>query len=175
MHADREGAVASRRLANIFGALTIAATDEILASALARLPNGGATAGALNLINHVPGLHIDALARALALSHPGTVRLVDRLMEDGLVERRAGVADRRQVTLHATPEGKRFRCTMMRDRGSALAQFLAPLTSEERAQLEAITTKLLKKHVAGEQQVLTTCRYCDEASCDPCPMAEKFA
>ena len=46
------------------------------------------TPAALCVIGHEPGLSIDFLARVLGMSHPGTVRLVDRLETDGLIKRR---------------------------------------------------------------------------------------
>jgi len=48
---------------------------------------------ALALLAHEPGLSIRTLAISVGLSHAGTVRLVDRLAAEGLIERRGHATD----------------------------------------------------------------------------------
>lgn len=50
--------------------------------------------------------------------HPS--RLVDRLVESGLVERRGAEDDRRRVELSLTPEGRRLKARVLRAREQAL-------------------------------------------------------
>lgn len=49
---------------------------------------------------------IGELAGLLQAKHHGVVALVDRCVAAGLVERRSGREDRRQVEVHLTPQGQ---------------------------------------------------------------------
>jgi MarR family transcriptional regulator for hemolysin len=51
------------------------------------------------------GLRQNLLADQLGVEGPSLVRLLDRLVTDGLVERRDDPADRRAKTVHLTPAG----------------------------------------------------------------------
>ena len=75
------------RTANLLGAIALGLADDILETAERHVAHGGCTPAALYVIGHEPGLSIDFLARVLGMSHPGTVRLVDRLEADGLIQR----------------------------------------------------------------------------------------
>jgi DNA-binding MarR family transcriptional regulator len=163
------------RLLNTFGALALATSDAIRRGAQAGVAHGGETAAALNLVGHAPGLHIDDLAGGLGLSHPGTVRLVDRLVADGLMERKASPADRRAVELYLTRAGTRMRRSVLGGRRAATADLLAPLNARERDQLEAIVAKLLHAHVGNQEDALGTCRFCDERDCPDCPVGEALS
>ncbi len=162
-------------LANTFGALALAASDAIRRGARTDVAHGGETAAALNLVGHVPGLRIEDLASGLGLTHPGTVRLVDRLVGDALLERRPSLADRRAVALYLTRAGVRKRRTLLAGRLSATDDLLAPLDQRERIALQAITAKLLRAYVRDEADALGTCRYCDEKLCTNCPVNEALA
>lgn len=51
---------------------------------------------------------IGELAERLQAQHHGVVALVDRCVAAGLVQRRTGRADRRQVEIHLTARGRRI-------------------------------------------------------------------
>ena len=53
------------------------------------------------------GPAVGDLARILLIKHHSAVGLTDRLVERGLVERARNAADRREVHIRLTPEGKR--------------------------------------------------------------------
>ena len=78
----------------------------IQAAAEEVLDHGGETPAALIVIGYAAGLSNDMLRRIVGLSHPGAVRLVDKLVSDGLVERGPG-RDGRQVALQLTKRGRR--------------------------------------------------------------------
>jgi MarR family transcriptional regulator, negative regulator of the multidrug operon emrRAB len=67
---------------------------------------------ALCVIGHKPGLSIDFLAHVLGMSHPGTVRLADRLEADGLIQRKPN-KDGRTVALHLTVSGQKRRIKLL--------------------------------------------------------------
>lgn len=71
---------------NIFGAFALMISDDIVRATSSRAPEAGPTASALALLAHEPGLSIRTLAIGVGLSHAGTVRLVDRLAAEGLID-----------------------------------------------------------------------------------------
>jgi MarR family transcriptional repressor of emrRAB len=108
--------------ANLVGALGVALADRLAAAA--ELAGGASAADALVALHEGrAGASIDALAPIVGLSHSGTVRLVDRLARDGLVERRRG-ADQRSAALFLTPAGRR-RARRVLTRRDALGAGLA--------------------------------------------------
>lgn len=78
------------RVAQLLGALSLAATDRFRASVDGSLGRGGAHAAALVHLDAHPGASVQELATALGVSQPAAVKLADRLSFDRLLERRAG-------------------------------------------------------------------------------------
>ena len=158
------------KLVNIFGALALAVADDLLAEAQKQAPEPGPAAAAVSLLRHEPGMSIDQLRRGLPLSHPGTVRLVDRLTQDGLVIRQKSARDRRAVSLNLTQAGERA-CTKIRAaRGVSVAKALDALNAQERATMGVLVEKMLSALVLGEEHAYAVCRLCDEAVCKKCPV-----
>jgi MarR family transcriptional regulator, negative regulator of the multidrug operon emrRAB len=152
------------RLANLLGAAVLAAGDRMRAAVEQELGVGGAAPAALVHVAAYPGVSTEALHRVLGISQPGTVQLVERLVAQGLVERRPG-RDRRTQALHATARGHEALAALLARRAEALATLLAPLSPTERDAL----TPLLEKVVAGladdRPHALTACRLCDRDAC----------
>jgi DNA-binding MarR family transcriptional regulator len=161
------------RLVNLLGVAALAATDRMRAGVEGALGSGGAAPAAIVHLAAYPGESAEALHRVLGISQPGTAQVLERLVDQGLVERRPG-HDRRTHALHLTARGRRTHSKLIQRRAETLGALLAPLTVDERAQL----TPLLEKVVAGLaddlRQALNTCRLCDRKACcrEPgCPMA----
>src|SRR5919206_3636311 len=94
------------RRANLLGAFALVVADRLRAETEAAVGHSGAAAAALVTIVQFPGRTVEFLRRAVGLSHPAAVRVVDRLVEERLVRRRAagrGPA----VALTATAKGRR--------------------------------------------------------------------
>ena len=153
---------------NVLGAAGMAVMDGIWA-ALAPEIGHPSDAAALVAIGHAPGLSNDGLRQVLRLSHPGAVRLADRLVAAGLVERRTANA-RRAVSLHVTPKGTACRTALLAARKTVLERMLAPLQAHERDTLAALLGKMLTAVPRDELQVLEACRLCDEKQCQNCPV-----
>jgi len=51
---------------------------------------------------------VSSLARMLNISRPGVTRILDRLVEAGLVSRAEDAADRRRVLVYRTPSGAQY-------------------------------------------------------------------
>ena len=113
---------------------------------------------------------IERLRRALHLSHPGAVRLVDRLVADGLVVRRPSLEDRRAVALHLTDAGERGRVAILGARRQSLARALKSMDPLEREMLGRLTEKLLAGLVQDLDHGYAVCRLCDHEVCMDCPV-----
>jgi DNA-binding MarR family transcriptional regulator len=156
---------------NVIGALALALADDFT-RAMEDLAEGNESAcAALIVIGQESGLSIDRLSKVLRLSQPGTVRLVDRLAEAKLVERKSG-ADRRAVALRLTEAGKRQVKALLVGRQHALADALRGLDDWERSTLAAIAAKVLRGLDHSTVECDRRCRLCDDVSCpdETCPM-----
>jgi DNA-binding MarR family transcriptional regulator len=88
-------------------------------------------------------IRLGELNRHVLLSQPALSRLVDRLVERGLVERHADPADGRGVRLSLTGTGRARQREIGRRHARGVAQAMtAGLTRGELAQLETICRKL---------------------------------
>ncbi|UDY35636.1 MarR family winged helix-turn-helix transcriptional regulator [Dermatobacter hominis] len=159
------------REANLLGALAVAVCDELEAASLAAADLTATQTAALNVLAHHPGCTIRELSQVLELSHPGTVRLVDRLQDEGLVERRSGV-DARSVALHVTAAGRRVWNRQRHARDARLAEVVASLPRASRADLRGAAELLLAALTTDEDRAESICRLCDESQCpqDRCPV-----
>ncbi|MHC2337030.1 MarR family winged helix-turn-helix transcriptional regulator [Bradyrhizobium sp. USDA 4454] len=156
-------------IANLLGALSLAVMDRIEQGAREVVGRGGETPAALIVIGYGQGMTNDKLRRILGLSHSGTVRLVDRLVSDRLVERRAG-KDGREVALHLTASGTASRNELLASRISAVTSLLDVLSSAERKQLATLIRELLARQNTSEMDRFTICRMCDDRVCTNCPL-----
>ena len=166
MHPSRHA-----RQANLLGALAISVTDRLHARLVGDDQRGLSATAALVHLRLRPGENIDFLGRLLGISHPATVRLVDRLEAKRLVERRPG-SDARSRALFLTRAGQRAAVAALKARLALLERVLEPLTAAERRQLESVLEKLLAALVDDRWETRHTCRLCDYATCaDPyCPV-----
>ena len=159
------------RQANLLGAFALAVVDRLHEELTAAGERGLSATAALIHLRLRPGRNIDFLARLLRISHPATVRIIDRLENEALVERRPG-GDARSRALVLTRAGQRAAVTALKARLELLDDLLAPLTAAERRQLEPLLEKLLAALVHDRWDTRHTCRLCDYATCeDPfCPV-----
>ena len=87
-------------------------------------------------------LRMSELNRHVLLSQPALSRMVDRLADRGLVDRRTDPGDRRGVRLSLTPAGRRIQREIGRPHARSVTRALNVLTPEELEQLAVITAKL---------------------------------
>lgn len=157
------------RTANLLGAVGLAIADRIEETARDILSRAGETPAALVVIGYGLGPSNDQLRRILGLSHPGSVRLVDRLVADGLVERRGG-RDKRAIALYLTEGGAALREELLRGRLAAIRPLLAPLTEAEQETFAALLHKVLSSMGTTDRERRTLCRLCDDRVCTDCPI-----
>jgi len=161
------------RTANLLGVVALAVAGRIEDTARAILSHVGETPAALVVIGYGLGPSNDTLRRILGLSHPGTVRLVDRLVADGLVERREG-SDRRANALYLSKRGSAYRQKLLKGRLAAIRPLLEPLTSHEQETLAALLHKMLTSMKPTDLERCTLCRLCDDSVCSDCPIPADF-
>jgi len=163
--------VSTLRTANLLGALAGEVSDR-LERLLKHHPNQtDSAAAALNIIALYEGCSNTQLSRTLRLSHPATVRLVDKLEAEGAVERR-DTDDKRAVALYLTRRGRARAKEILVSRCSALRDIVGPLSVREREQLSRLLEKLLRPLVTIPQDGEHICRLCDSVACPPdnCPV-----
>ncbi|TIM09992.1 MAG: MarR family transcriptional regulator [Mesorhizobium sp.] len=168
-------AMTDSRIENVIGALAVAFADILQRDAQAKAPEPGPAASAITLIGHVPGLSIERLRRALSLSHSGTVRLVDRLVAEGLAARFSAPDDHRAVALRLTPLGETTCSAILSARQKGLASALAVLSQEELQEFGNLAAKLLRGLVSTEDHAYRICRLCNYTACLDCPVEAELA
>ncbi len=155
---------------NLFGALALGVADRVRWASLDETALGGETAAALVVVGHRSGLSVHQLGRVLRLSHPGTVRLVDRLVSAGLALRGPAPHDRRTLALNLTEAGQIRRTALLKRRREALEAVLQVVAPEDWTVLERMSDRMLRTLPTDAATALTVCRFCDEGQCTDCPM-----
>jgi MarR family transcriptional regulator, negative regulator of the multidrug operon emrRAB len=161
------------RSANLITALVVGLADALDETTRGAGGHGATGAAALTTILFNPGERIDQLSRVLGITGSGTVRLVDRLAADGLVERGRG-RDRRSVALWLTAAGGALAQQIVTERRAVLRRALEPLSREQAAGLAAIAEPVLAAMAVDRDRADRICRLCDYVACpqDRCPVEE---
>lgn len=160
----------SDRLINTFGALSQAVSDRVRRAIAEAFSAGGQTAAALIAIGHEPGMSIGQIRQILQLSHAGAVRVVERLGDQGLVAKSQSPSDRRVVHVTLTLRGRTERTKLLGLRNAAVAELLGKVSAEDRGALERAADSILSSLRSDPQGSLATCRLCDRARCNDCPV-----
>ena len=158
---------------NLLGVVGLAVADRIGNTAQEILKHSGETPAALVVIGYELGPTNDQLRNVLGLSHSGTVRLVDRLVKDGLVVRREG-SNKREIALYPTKRGKMLREEILKERLSAIRPLLEILSPDERETLDRLLHKMLSSLETTDLERRTLCRLCDNRVCKNCPIPADF-
>ncbi|MGW3658151.1 MarR family winged helix-turn-helix transcriptional regulator [Streptomyces sp. NPDC005151] len=89
------------------------------------------------------GPHVQReLASRLAIDRSDIVKVVDDLAVAGLVDRARDAGDRRRVTVTPTPAGRSVLAEIQSDTRNVQEELLAPLTEDERTQLEDLLRRV---------------------------------
>lgn len=153
------------RLANLFGAFALHVADRVAASTAEAVGRGAHAPAALTALSRERGRSIQYLRRVIGLSHPATVRLVDRLSDDGLVQRQPG-PDGRTVSPTLTRRGRVAAAASARSREQTLLRLLAPLSEADREHLTRVLELLLATEVRDTEHGDHLCRLCDLDACN---------
>ena len=145
-------------------------SDDIVRASSSRAPEAGPAASALALLAHKPGLSIRMLAVGVGLSHAGTVRLVDRMATEGLIERRGHSTDGRTRALYLTAAGMVASTQVLASRDRVIAEGLSILNPDELRVLSDIAERVLRHRLESLEQSYRICRLCCYEGCMNCPI-----
>jgi len=156
---------------NLLGALVTAVNDRMQWHAEKAIGLGGPIPAALVTIGHNYGESVEFLSGILQMSHSGCVRLVDKLDEQGLIERRPG-KDRRSLSLYLTPKGRELKREVLRARREALDGVLETLNGQQQRDLVALLEVMLTGITQCKNDADIICRLCEEQVCaqSHCPV-----
>jgi DNA-binding MarR family transcriptional regulator len=162
------------RFANLVATVGVALSDQVREAAEAASGQSGAGPAALVMLSQsLRAGTMDDLRRAIGLTPSGAVRLVDRLVDDGLVERRAGV-DQRSLALVLTRSGQAAARRIAKARADVVTTALQDISAADRKALQriveqltgSITVRRLEDRAAGQVPAGGwLCRLCDQAAC----------
>lgn len=164
----------ANQLANVVGAWALSIVSGMEKAIGASSQQSESDLLALLAIAQQPALSIDQLRHILQLSHSATSRVVDRLASSRFVLRESG-PDGRTLSLMATDHGLQEAAAISERRLSGLRAALAPLSAEEKAQLAAISVKLMHGVASTRIDAQRVCCLCDHSVCfrtGHCPVAK---
>ncbi|WP_433312280.1 MarR family winged helix-turn-helix transcriptional regulator [Micromonospora sp. CA-269861] len=92
----------------------------------------GAQLRAVMVVEQSDGINLRRLATRLDMLLSSASRLCDRLVAAGMLEREPGRFDRREISLHLTPEARRLVAELRADRQAQLDAVLAGMSREGR-------------------------------------------
>ena len=161
-----------QRFDNLLGALSLALMDRVNQAVRARTGLHDSSIFALVLLSQADAsLTIDALAKLLCVAHSSAVRLVERLADDGYVERRQG-SDKRTVVLALTRAGRSVVRTALASREAVIGDITKCLPESVRNVMTDACERLLTEMSGDRNTAARNCRLCDEKACDleRCPV-----
>src|SRR5690348_17889273 len=163
--ADQGEAVPLDQAANLLGALSLMIADRMtdaMAEAGGRPESAAAALSALLHFLDRPG--VDLLRQVLGLTSSGTVRLVDKMVDSGYVERGPG-SDGRSTAVTLTGAGLAAAERVAAARAEVLEGALAGLTDADRDALRRILGTMLAGLIRGPGATRWMCRLCDTGAC----------
>ena len=103
-----------------------------------------------HLSRQAAGSPMNGLARVLEISRPAATGLIDRLIAQGLVRRRADARDRRIVRVTMTAKGRRMLASIWEQKRRTLVDVFGQISPEDRRQylttLERVVMILSQQH-----------------------------
>jgi DNA-binding MarR family transcriptional regulator len=167
------------REANLLGALALLIADRTAEAVASAAGGSGSAAAALSALDQfLDRPTIDTLRRVLGLTPSGAVRLVDRLVEAGLVTRGPG-PDGRSRVVSLTATGRRAAARVAGARAAVLNRALGDLSAGQRQTLHRLLGRVMAGLVRDKDGGAWICRLCDLRACGRdeghCPTANAAA
>lgn len=168
---DLQPRYSNDQIANMLGAAATHLAEQINAVAADHAGLAGGGPAALTWLLHADNANISDLAAMLGTSHAGSVQLVSRLSDAGLVERKVGT-DRRIRTLTLTRKGRSTARRILAERNQITSSTLAHVPDNERQAIGRFAATVLELAATGPAEAEHLCRMCDEPRCDDatCPV-----
>ncbi len=152
------------RLVNLLGAVGLGVADRVREATERACAAGGAAAAVLVHLQAHPDDTIGELAATVGIGGSGGVRLVDRLVGAGLLERVPGPGGR-TVAVRLTAEGTATADRVLEARRTAIGSVLAGLDAGAQHDLEELLATLTASLSGAGPASYRTCRLCDRAAC----------
>ena len=161
------------RTANLLGAAALAIGDR-MNEKIRSLGLSMEEASVLTTLSSTK-LRIRDLADILHHSHSGTVRLISRLEEKGLLEKLPG-ADRREMSVELTKKGREVLRAVHEARSAFLNGVVDGVEPSFRGTLASILEAILRSFADDDLETFRICRLCDEGVCDQeiCPVEQCY-
>ena len=159
--------MADARTANLLGALLTGLHDRLAKRLERESEISGEGPAALVAIAYKEGRTVEFLRRTLSLSHSWTVRVVEKLEQAGLVNKKTA-ADKRAVALYLTEQGKRKAQGIVRARRRCLDEVLAALPAKDQKQLVPMLERMLAVLTGPDDCAEAICKLCEV---DVCPQS----
>lgn len=124
------------------------ASEEVSAEFHARLKQHGLQVAewrVLATLSDGDGMLLGDLASAALQRQPTMTKIIDRMVKTGLVKRRAGAKDRRQVRIFSTTEGRKRVRAALRDAKTHEADILSDYDEDEAARLKQMLLSLIER------------------------------
>jgi DNA-binding MarR family transcriptional regulator len=96
------------------------------------------------------GMTLGELSQRMMVSNGNVTGLVERLVEQGLIDRRPSEKDRRAQIVTLTPEGRRFFRAMARANANWIGEMLAELSQ---ADIETLLRLLAKTKISARRAI----------------------
>lgn len=96
------------------------------------------------------GRTVGELAEEMILQQPTVTKIVDRLANEGLVERQSSANDRRQVIVRLTARGTALICSLQKEATQHQVEVLAAYTKAETDLLFRVLRTVLERNGAQE-------------------------
>ena len=162
------------RLVNLLGAAALGLSDAVgeRVSAAAGLDAVAATA-LVAMLDFTPAGSVTRLSQVTGLTHSGAVRLVDRLVRAGYVDRWPG-PDARSRAISLTASGRGVAQRARRARRASIEQVIAELGDSQRESLAEFAADLVDRLATLRLQARARgrppeggalCRLCDFRAC----------
>lgn len=119
---------------------------------------------ALTVLRNQGPQSASALARVLGLKQPSVVRLLNNLVDQGLVARGSLIGS--QVPFHATTRGEAMQAYLIQRRLEAVHQLCQSLSPAEGEELGRLLRKVLGAAVNPTELPARICRFCDYNTCN---------
>src|SRR2546429_4494707 len=110
------------------------AVDRHSRASIARFGLGTTEFGVLEVLYHKGELPVCEVQRRILVESSSTTYVVDKLVARGLVRRRPGQEDRREVLLALTPAGRRLIARIFPPHAAAMRQAVGGLSPRRQAQ-----------------------------------------
>jgi MarR family transcriptional regulator, negative regulator of the multidrug operon emrRAB len=159
------------RTRNLLGAVAMGVSDRLEGAAQVAAGRLGARAAALATLAQWPGYTIEGLRHCVGLSHSATVRLIDGLVQDGLVIRER-VGGGPAIRPRLTEAGEAAARDVLAARKQALDSLVDPLSDQELSRLAPILERLLESLTIDFRAGELLCRLCELDDCpqQTCPV-----